>query len=127
MAQGNGGGSNLVKLDDFEGELEEHWQDARELKLLDKSGHEIGTVEDVYILEDSSAVHLLKVSVEGRHLLIPADALLNVTDEGVEVEQDKNTIMESPEYDSEDVPDPETSRAVYAYYGYPDQLTWGSG
>lgn len=126
MAQGNGGGSNLVKLDDFEGELEEHWQDARELNLLDKSGHEIGTVEDLYILEDASAVHLLKVSVEGRHHLVPADALLTVSEEGVAVEQDKNTIMESSEYDSEDVPDLETSRSVYAYYGYPDQLTWGN-
>jgi len=33
-------------------------------------------------------------------------------------------ILGSPEYDSEEVPDLETSRAAYAHYGYPDQLTW---
>ena len=127
MAQGNGGGPNLVKLDDFEGELEEHWQEARGLKVLDKNGDEVGTVEDLYIYQDAQAVHLLKVEIEGRHLLIPIDAATNVTDEGVEVEQDKATIVESPEHDSDDVPDSETSRAAYAHFGYPDQLAWGEG
>ena len=127
MAQENDGGSNLVKLDDFEGELEEHWQDARGLKVLDKHGEEVGTVEDLYVYEEAQAVHLLKVEIEGRHFLIPVDAITNVQDEGVNVEQNKSVIMESPEYDSEEVPDVETSRAVYAHFGYPDQLVWGEG
>lgn len=127
MAQENDGGSNLVKLDDFEGELDEHWQDARGLKVLDKHGEEVGTVEDLYIYEEAQAVHLLKVEIEDRHFLIPVDAITNVQEEGVNVEQDKNVIMESPEHDSEDVPDTETSRAVYAHFGYPDQLVWGEG
>jgi sporulation protein YlmC with PRC-barrel domain len=125
MAQENGGSPNLVRMDDFEGELEEHWQDAQGLKVLDKQGDEVGTVEDLYIYEDAQAVHLLKVEIEGRHFLIPVDAITNVEDEGVNVEQDKSVIMESPEHDSEDVPDLETSRAVYDHYGYPDQLVWG--
>ncbi len=125
MAQENDGGRYLVKLDDFEGELEEHWQDAQGLKVLDKQGNEVGTVEDLYIYEEAQAVHLLKVEIEGSHFLIPVDAITNVQDEGVNVEQDRNVILGSPEYDSDDVPDPETSRAVYAYYGYPDQLIWG--
>lgn len=127
MAQESDGGPNLVKLDDFEGELEEHWQDARSLKVLDKHGNEVGTVEDLYILEDAQAVHLLKVEAEGRHLLIAVDAITNVTEEGVNIEQDEAVIMESPEHDSDDVPDAETSHAVYAHYGYPDQLEWGEG
>jgi sporulation protein YlmC with PRC-barrel domain len=125
MSQGNDGTPNLVKLDDFEGELEEYWQDIQGHKVLDKNGNEVGTVEDLYIYEDASAVHLLKVAIEERHFLIPVDAVTNVSDEGVEVEQTKETIMGSPEYDSEEVPDPETSRAAYAHFGYPDQLTWG--
>ena len=127
MAQGNGGGPNLVKLDDFEGELEEHWQDAQGLKVFDKFGDEVGTVEELYIYEDAAAVHLLKVEIEGRHFLIPVDAVTSASDEGVEVEQNKDTITGSPEYDSEDVPDAETSHAVYDHYGYPDQLAWGEG
>src|SRR5215211_2463234 len=107
MAQENGGSPNLVKLDDFEGELEEHWQDARGLKVLDKHGNEVGTVEDLYIYEDAQAVHLLKAEIEGRHFLIPVDAITNVEDEGVNVEQDRKVILESPEYDLNDTPNTE--------------------
>ncbi len=125
MVQENGGSSGLVKLEDFEGELEEHWQDVQGRAVLDRNGDEIGTVEDLYVYGDASAVHLLKADIDGRHFLIPVDALTNVSEDGVEVEQDKGMIMETPEHDSEDVPDLETSRAVYAHYGYPDQLAWG--
>jgi hypothetical protein len=58
--------------------------------------------------------------------LIPVDALTTATEDGVDVEQDKDTIADSPEHDSDEVPDAEASRAAYAHYGYPDQLTWGA-
>src|SRR3712207_8646200 len=91
---------------------------------LFRSGEEVGTVEDLYILEDAQAVHLIKVDLEGRHVLVPVDALTTATEDGVDVEQDKGTIANSPEHDSDDVPDAEASRTAYAHYGYPDQLTW---
>ncbi len=127
MAQENEESSRLVKLDDFEGELEEPWQDAQGLKVLDKNGDEVGTVEDLYIYEDAQAVHLIKVAVEEQHFLIPVDAVTTASEDGVEVEQDKDVIMGSPQFDSEDVPDLETSRAAYEHYGYPDQLAFGGG
>ena len=122
MARENGGNPNLVKLDDFEGELEEYWQDIRGHKVLDKNGDEVGTVEDLYIYEDASAVHLLKVAIEERHFLIPVDAVTTASEDGINVEQDGALIMESPEFDSDKVPDVETSRAAYEHFGYPDQL-----
>ena len=122
----NDRGSKLVRLENFEGELEEPWQEAQGLKVRDKFGEEVGTVEELYIYEDAQAVHLIKVDLEGRHVLIPVDALTTATEDGVDVEQDKGTMTESPEFDSDEVPDVETSRAAYAHYGYPDQLTWGA-
>ena len=122
MARENDEGPKLVKLDDFEGELEEPWQDIQGREVLDKNGDQVGTVEDLYIYEDAQAVHLLKVAGGERRFLIPVDAVTSVSEDGVEVEQDKATIAESPEFDSEDVPDLETSRAAYEHYGYPDQL-----
>lgn len=122
----NDGGAKLVRLEDFEGELEDPWQEAQGLGVRDKFGEEVGTVEDLYILEDAQAVHLIKVDLEGRHVLIPVDALTTATEDGVDVEQDKDTIADSPEHDSDEVPDAEASRAAYAHYGYPDQLTWGA-
>ena len=122
MAQDNGGEARLVKLDDFEGELDEPWQDVEGLKVFDKNGDEIGTVEDLYVDQDAQAVHLLKVAGEDRHFLIPVDAVTTASEDGINVEQDGALIMESPEFDSDEVPDVETSRAAYEHFGYPDQL-----
>jgi sporulation protein YlmC with PRC-barrel domain len=115
-------GSRLVKLDDFEGDLEEPWQDVQGLKVFDKNGDEVGTVEDLYIYEDAEAVHLLKVAGDERSFLIPVDAVTTASEDGVDVEQDIDTIWGAPEFESQDVPDPETSRVAYEHFGYPDQL-----
>lgn len=123
MAQGNDEGSVLVRLEDFEGELEEPWSDVQGLKVFDKTGAEIGTVEDLYVYADAEAAHLLKVKGDEGSVLIPVDAVTNASEEGVNVEQDKDVILGSPEFDSDDVPDPETSRAAYEHFGYTDQLT----
>jgi hypothetical protein len=124
MAQGDGG-PDLVKLDDFEGELEEHWQDAKGRKVIDKNGDEIGTVEELYIWKDPSTVHLIRVSGEERSFLIPVHAVTNADEEAVALEVGKDKVMESPEFESEDAPDHETRRAAYDYYGYPDPLDLG--
>ncbi|MDQ3285057.1 MAG: PRC-barrel domain-containing protein [Actinomycetota bacterium] len=59
----NDGGAKLVRLEDFEGELEDPWQEAQGLEVRDKFGEEVGTVEDLYILEDAQAVHLIKADL----------------------------------------------------------------
>ncbi len=41
--------SNLVKLEDFGGEVEEHWREARGLPALDKNGEAVGAVEELYV------------------------------------------------------------------------------
>ncbi len=127
MAGGNGGTSDLVKLDDFEGEVQEHWRDARGSKVLDKNGDEVGTVEELYVWQESSTVHLLVVAADDRRFLLPIHAVTNVDEEGVKVETSKDTILGSPEHDSDDVPDAEARRAAYDYYGYVDPLDLGSG
>lgn len=123
MAQGNDESSGIVSLEDFEGELEEPWQDVRGLKVLDKNGEEAGIVEDLYVYADAEAAHLLKVAGDEGSFLIPVDAVTNASEEGVSVEQDKHVILGSPEFDSDGLPDPETSRAAYEYFGYTDQLS----
>ena len=123
MAQGEG--SNLVKLDDFEGELDEHWQDIRGRKVIDKNGDEVGTVEELYIWEGPSTVHLITVSGDERSFLIPVHTVTNVDEEAVALEVGRLNVMDSPEFDLDDVPDSETRRAAFDYYGYPDPLDLG--
>lgn len=122
MAQGNDEGSVLVRLEDFEGDLEEPWQDVQGLKVFDKNGDEVGTVEDLYVYAEADAAHLLKVAGDEGSFLIPVDAVTSASEEGVNVEQDGDVILGSPQFDSDDVPDLETSRAAYEYFGYTDQL-----
>jgi sporulation protein YlmC with PRC-barrel domain len=122
MAGGNDGSHDLVKLDDFEGEVDEHWRDARGSKVLDKNGDEVGTVEELYVWPEASTVHLLLVAADDDHFLLPVHAVTNVDEEGVKVETSKDTILGSPEYDSDEVPDGEARRAAYEYFGYIDPL-----
>ena len=126
MAQGDGG-SDLVRLDDFEGELEEDWQDARGSKVLDKNGDEIGTVEELYIWEGPSTVHLIRVSGDQGSFLIPVHAVTNADEDAVALETAKDKVAQSPEFESEEVPDAETRRAAFDFYGYPDPLDLGGG
>jgi hypothetical protein len=123
MAQGEG--SNLVKADDFEGELDEHWQDARGRKVIDKNGDEVGTVEELYIWEGPSTVHLIAVSGDERSFLIPVHTITNVDEEAVALEVGKDKVASSPEFEWDDVPDSETRSAAFTYYGYPDPLDLG--
>jgi sporulation protein YlmC with PRC-barrel domain len=122
LAQGNDEGSVLVRLEDFEGDLEEPWQDVQGLKVFDKNGDEVGTVENLYVYAEADAAHLLKVAGDEGSYLIPVDAVTSASEEGVNVEQDGDVILGSPQFDSDDVPDFETSRAAYEYFGYTDQL-----
>jgi sporulation protein YlmC with PRC-barrel domain len=125
VAQGDDGGINLVRLDDFGGELEEHWQDIQGRKVLDKNGDEVGTVEELFIWEGPSTVHLIAVSGDERSFLIPVHTVTNVDEETVALEVGKVKVMDSPEFKSDDVPDSETRRAAFDYYGYPDPLDLG--
>jgi hypothetical protein len=126
MTEGDGG-ENLVKLDDFEGELDDPWQDARGRKVIDKNGDEVGTVEELYIWEGPSTVHLIRVSGGEHSFLIPVHTVTNADEEAIALETARDKVMQSPEFESEDVPDPETRRATFAYYGYPDPLDLGGG
>ena len=125
MAGGNEGGENLVKLDDFEGELDERWQDVRGRKVIDKNGDEVGTVEELYIWEGPSTVHLITVSGDERSFLIPVHTVTNVDEEAVKLETSRDKVMDSPEFESDDVLNPDTRRAAFDYYGYPDPLDLG--
>jgi hypothetical protein len=127
VAGGNGGAENLVKVDDFEGELEEHWQDARGRKVIDKNGDEVGTVEELYVWEAPSTVHLIAGSGDERSFLLPIHVVTNVDEGAVALEVGRGKLMDSPEFESDDVPDSESRRAAFEFYGYPDPLDLGGG
>jgi hypothetical protein len=113
---------DLVKLDDFGGEVGEHWQNTRGRALLDKNGDEVGTVEELYVWKEPTTVHLIKVSGEEGSFLIPVHAVTSVDDDGVKLETARSKVTDSPEYGSDEVPDDEARRAAFDYFGYLDPL-----
>ena len=120
------GEEELVRIGEFEGELDEEWREVRGRKVLDHAGEEVGRVEDAYVWTRVPAVHLLRVSAaDGEDRLIPVDAVTGVDEEGVRVEQGRAKILEGPRYGKEEVPDAEARRAAFEHYGYADQLSLG--
>ncbi len=120
------GEEELVRIGEFEGELDEEWRNVRGRKVLDHAGEEVGTVEDAYVWSRVPAIHLLRVSTgEGEDLLIPVDAVTGVSEEGVRVEQGRQKILQGPRYGDDAAPDAEARRAAFEHYGYADQISLG--
>jgi sporulation protein YlmC with PRC-barrel domain len=117
--------SNLAKLSEAELPLEEPWQDIRGLEVYDVNGEQIGSVEDLYVDRDSSLPRFLEVSAGGflgigkKHFLIPIEEVSRDIDaDRVTVNQPRDKVVESPDFDPDDVSNPDVQRAIRAYYGH---------
>jgi sporulation protein YlmC with PRC-barrel domain len=115
---------NLVKLSESDLRLEERWQDIRELEVYDIGGEQVGRVEDLYVERDSRLPRFLDVSAGGflgmgkKHFLVPVEEVSReVSEERVTINQDRDKVMNSPEFDPDEVPEVDFQQAIDAYYG----------
>jgi sporulation protein YlmC with PRC-barrel domain len=116
--------SNLAKLSEAELPLEEPWQDIRGLEVYDVNGEQIGSVEDLYVDRDARLPRFLEVSAGGflgigkKHFLIPIEEISReMGEDRVTVNQPRDKVVESPDFDPDDVANPDIQRAIHAYYG----------
>ena len=118
---------NLVKLNESEDiHVQEPWQDIRGLDVYDTNGEQIGSVEDLYADREEHLPRFLDVAAGGflgigkKHFLIPVEEVSRDVSEGdrVIVNQSKDKVTSSPEFDPDEVPKVDVQRAVYAYYGH---------
>jgi uncharacterized membrane protein HdeD (DUF308 family)/sporulation protein YlmC with PRC-barrel domain len=133
-------GGDLVKANDFDSALEDGVQDVnstqdvdgtrdvdraqddvRGREVRDRSGQEVGTVEDVYVDREGATPRFLVVSTGpgfARGLfLIPTEAVSGISADQVTLNQDRNKVADSPSFEQE--PDRRYQVALYRYYGYP--------
>jgi hypothetical protein len=82
-------------------------------------------VEDLYVDRDSSLPRFLEVSAGGflgigkKHFLIPIEEVSRDIDaDRVTVNQPRDKVVESPDFDPDDVSNPDVQRAIRAYYGH---------
>ena len=118
---------NLVKLSGSDFHLEEARQDIRGFDVYDVNGDKIGTVGDFYIDREGHVTRFLDVKAGGflgigkRHFLIPVEEVTrNVGEEDrVTVNHQRDTVLDSPDFDPDVVPDLGFQRNVYGHYGRP--------
>ncbi len=117
-------GSGLIRLSDSEFILEDRAQDIRGLDVYDAGGQEIGTVEGLYVDEEEREVRFLDVAAGGflglgeKSFLVPVEAVREVNEEGVVVDQSREKVVDSPPFDTNVVPQAGHQRELYDYYGY---------
>ena len=118
-------GPVLVRLSDSGLVLEDLTQDVRGLDVYDKSGDQIGTVDDLYADAQERKVRFLDVGAGGflglgeRRFLIPAEAVSEVREDRVVVAHKRRKVAGSPLFDADVVvPQPAYQHELYKYYGY---------
>jgi sporulation protein YlmC with PRC-barrel domain len=112
-------------MSDSDLRLEEPWQDIRGLDVYDVNGEQIGSVEDLYVDRDSRLPRFLEVSAGGflgigkKHFLIPIEEVSRDMDEDrVTLNQRREKVVDSPDFDPDEVSNPDIQRAIRAYYGH---------
>jgi sporulation protein YlmC with PRC-barrel domain len=112
-------GFGLVRLSDSEFILEDQTQDIRGLDVYDTNGEEIGTVEGLDVDTQERKVRFLDVGAGGllglgeRSFLIPVEAVREVNDDGVVVDQSREKVVSSPPFDTSVVPQASYQRDLY--------------
>jgi sporulation protein YlmC with PRC-barrel domain len=120
-----GTGPDLVSLSDSGLALEDLTQDVRGMDLYDEDGDQIGTVRDLYADTQERKVRFLDVSAGGfmglgeKHFLVPVEAVSEVREDRVVVDQKRQRVADSPLFDADLVPQPAYQDELYKYYGYP--------
>ena len=97
-------------------------QDVRGREVRDRSGQEVGTVEDTYVDREGSTARFLVVGAapgfDGRRFLVPTEAVSVISDEEVTLNQDRDKVADSPRFEGEHGPDRQYQITIYRYYGY---------
>lgn len=120
--------ARLVRLSDTNLMLADRAEDITGLKVLDMSGEELGSVNDLFIDEEERKVRFLEVSSGGflglgaTKFLLPVDAITGLGVDVVHINQSRERVAGAPQYDPTLVEEPYVSN-VYSHYGYPPY--WG--
>ncbi len=124
MTESTDAGLSLIRLSYSEFILEDQSQDIRGLDVYDKGGQEIGTVEGLYLDTEERKVRFLEVGAGGflglgeKTFFVPVEAVREVNEEGVVVDESRQKVVDSPPFDTNVVPQAPYQRDIYGYYGY---------
>lgn len=121
----------LVKLTDTDETIISSDEDIRGRHVKDKSGEDLGKVDELLIDTTENKVRFLIVASGGflglgeQKSFIPVDAVTQVQDEEVRIDQTRERVAGAPAYDPELVEVEGFYNDIYGYYGYTPY--WGAG
>jgi sporulation protein YlmC with PRC-barrel domain len=115
--------ATLVKLSDTEWTVAEPADDIRGRRVLDSEGEDVGEIDDLWIDAREHKVRLLQVASGGvlglgaTTFLLPVEAMTQISDAAVSIDQRRERIAGAPRYDPALV-DQRYLGDLYGHYGY---------
>jgi len=122
--------ASLLSIGDEKLMVNDPAKEVRGRKVLDKSGEEIGEVDDLLVDDREHKVRFLRVAAGGflglgeTKFLVPVDAITKVEAKTVHVDQTRDHVTSGPRYDPKLVDELHLNN-VYSHYGYLPY--WGTG
>lgn len=116
--------ATLRRLSDTDLTVGDPGEDIRGRKVVDRSGEEVGTVDDLLIDDRENKVRFLRVASGGflgmgeTKFLVPVDAIAEIGEGAVRVDQSREHVAGAPQYDPDLVYDTGYYGGLYGYYGY---------
>ena len=120
--------TTLVDLSDTDLEIFDPEADVRGRTVLDREGEEVGKVNSILIDDHEQKVRFLEIEsggflgIGGESRLVPVDAITEVSEDEVRIDQTREHVHGSPSYDPELVReyawDDPYYGSLYGYYGY---------
>lgn len=121
----------LVKLDEIDQTVADSDEDIRGRKVFDVNGEEIGKVNDLLVDAQEHKVRFLEVASGGflgigkDTTFIPVDAIVNITEDDVILDQTRERVAGAPVYDPDVVRERDSHGGLLDYYGFAPY--WGPG
>ncbi len=88
-------------------------------KVLDRDGEKIGTIEEIFLVEETGRPEwaLVKIGrLKGHTTLVPLTRA-NPVDDGIKIPFAKSVVAEAPEVEADDDPSEQQVNALYRHYG----------
>jgi sporulation protein YlmC with PRC-barrel domain len=120
----------LVRLADTDQIVADPDLDVRGRTVVTPDGEEIGKVADLLIDPNEGKVRMLRLEHGGvlgigaTSSFVPVEAIEQVTENAVRIDESRDRVAGSPRYDPELADQNEYYTDVYGYYGYAPY--WGS-
>jgi sporulation protein YlmC with PRC-barrel domain len=114
----------LVRLSDTGLTVADPAEDVRGLKLVDRHGEEIGTIDDLLVDDSENHVRFLRVTHGGflgigeDHFLVPVDAITGIDSDHVHIDRERSKLSDAPGYSPDVAEAPDYYPGVYGWWGY---------